>query len=103
MYSGVIKFTSGSKYGMGSLHDHYGYSALTEVKMTEKSLSFKKQYERRNDVIVYKLKKTGDIWVGSYSGKATGTGASRCVTQITNEAFFRPEGLEKILDASVDW
>lgn len=95
MYAGVLSFPEEDhKNGLGCLLDQYGYSNLTDVKMEDETLRFEKKYEHRKDVIFYSFKKEDNLWLGSYSGLATGNGASRCIIQPTQEEFFSPKGLE---------
>lgn len=92
MFSGVIGPTeSGSDVLVGRATDYYGESSLRNVLIKGDTFSFVKRYDRRSDRINYRLKKiTGNIWQGSYWGKATGSGIARCILTIVPEGFLHP-------------
>jgi hypothetical protein len=97
-YGGMILFEEDkTEGGVGELQDYYGKSELTNAILTPSDFSFTKRYVRRSDLITYTFKKVGTIWVGSYSGSATGKGGSRCILTPIEEGFLHYEGLEEFL------
>jgi len=92
MYSGVIypdKYNAMGGYA-GQLTDHFGDSTLSEMLVLPELVKFTKKYTRRDDLIYYQLKKVGDLWIGEYSGTATGSGTTQCIITEVNEGIFFP-------------
>jgi hypothetical protein len=61
----------------GELYDTWGDSKI-EGMQNEEEMSFRKEYNRRGDLIFYSFKKEGDIWIGSFKGSITGVGEAQC-------------------------
>ena len=71
----------------GQLIDLWGPSVI-KGEMNQRELSFRKVYDRRTDVISYTFKMENGIWVGEYSGSATGRGVAHCITtKVIEDAF----------------
>lgn len=97
-YSGVIikrEILSGHE---GSMCDQFGYSELSEIEIGESQVKFTKAYVHRKDLIYYSFRlKEGNIWIGEYTGKATGTGISCCTLMEVPDIFLDPHSITKML------
>ena len=94
MFAGVIFFDrGGTTEWSGLMGDPYGDSELNEVSLVEKSsLRFVKKYDNRQDLILYSFAfdEPSGMWVGGYSGIATGKGFAKCITTPVPNEFFLP-------------
>jgi len=77
----------------GTMTDKWGYSAITHFKMTDSEISFQKQYDRRPPITYSFMKKEGDVWHGTYSGRDCGEGTSKLTVVPIDESFFYPPNL----------
>jgi hypothetical protein len=75
----------------GQMHDHVGYSTITDLEMTETKLSFIKQYPSRQAISYVFNKKEGNVWTGIYEGPDCGRGFTNCIVTEVSEAFFEIE------------
>ncbi|MDD2785603.1 MAG: hypothetical protein PHS79_01765 [Patescibacteria group bacterium] len=93
MYSGVIYPNPHSEQELiGEMFDHFGESELFDVKITQEDAEFAKKYDNRNDIIRYKFRRVGDLWVGEYSSPATGRGGAKCtITEAPDSLFLPPD------------
>ena len=79
---------------IGVMDDLYGESQLTDVQITDSSLSFTKTYIKRGDPIYYEFKKNENgVFVGTWKGPAVGKGTARCWLTPVNESVFDPREL----------
>lgn len=88
MFAGVLSIDERSDFWAGSMMDHYGLSDISDGVLVDDSFSFDKKYRDRNDVISYKFRREGDLWVGGYFGTLTGSGDARCVVTPSHEGLF---------------
>lgn len=78
--------------GKGGMFDRLGTSELSDIRLSEIEFSFVKQYKSRADKIRYVFKKKDNLWIGKFSGIATGGGGSRCaIAEIPEELFIDPD------------
>ncbi len=93
MYSGVIFPNPHNEQELiGEMFDHFGESELFDVKITQEEAQFAKKYDNRNDIIYYKFRREGELWVGGYSGSATGSGGAKCtIVEAPDSLFLPPE------------
>lgn len=67
----------------GFMRDEFGYSDLTDVEVTENTVSFVKKYLiGRDDTIKYTLRKSKrqlNVWIGKYDGIQTGKDKVKCI------------------------
>lgn len=93
MYSGVIFPNPHNEHELiGEMFDHFGESKLFDVKITEEEVSFAKKYDNRSDIIYYKFWREGELWIGEYSGSATGKGGAKCtIVEAPDSLFLPPE------------
>ncbi|MBI3334700.1 hypothetical protein HYZ97_04385 [Candidatus Pacearchaeota archaeon] len=72
----------------GQMIDVWGPSII-KGEMSDREMQFKKRYEFREDIIEYKFKKQGYLWVGGYQGNiGVGEGKAQCVAaKIADDAF----------------
>ena len=72
----------------GQLIDMWGSSSI-EGEMTDDRLEFSKKYDQRKDVVNYRFKKQGGIWIGEYSGVGTEKGPAQCTTFLAEIDAFQ--------------
>lgn len=94
MFSGIIFPDPDTPSALaGVMVDDFGDSVLTQVVILPDSFSFTKKYERRPDLIHYAFRKEGSLWVGGYTGSATGRGGAKCIiTEVPKDLFTPPRG-----------
>ncbi len=85
MYHGVV---SEEETLCGHMHDKWGDSQVTNFKVSETELTFSKFYDRRPEIRYRFIKKTDDVWFGSWEGEDCGTGQSKCILTPIDESFF---------------
>lgn len=78
MFAGLIWQENSSSW-IGLMNDSEGQSRLEEVHLTPTELDFCKQYDGRQDSILYQFRLEGTLWVGSYTGTKVGQGDANCV------------------------
>lgn len=86
---------------VGAMSDRYGYSTITELKISDTELSFTKTYDGRPP-IYYSFTKTSDnTWEGTWQGTDCGNGTSRCIITEIDESFLLidEETEERLLSA----
>lgn len=90
MYAGIIFPNPENKTELiGETSDRFGESRLFDIVIDCNEARFVKKYDNRNDTINYQFKKNGNLWIGSYSGKATGEGGTKCIiTDVPDNLFF---------------
>lgn len=76
----------------GLMSDRIGESELSDVVITEDEFSFTKKYTFRDDPIRYTFHNEGDIWVGTYTGPAVGSGTANCILTKVSKDLFDPHG-----------
>ncbi len=91
VFTGVIFEDKESGELTGTMQDRFGYSDLSEIKITETEFSYCKKYINRNDLIFYSFTQEDDKWVGDYQGEATGSGQSNCLLIEVDPSFFQPK------------
>ncbi len=75
----------------GWMLDIFGRSRIFDIELTDGTLSFKKQYHDRDDVITYSFRKQGSgTLVGFYQGEAVGRDFARCILTEVSDEFFQP-------------
>lgn len=95
MFAGVIFPSSNDNPELiGEMHDYLGYSRLTKVRITPKEVRFTKKYDHRPDTINYSFRFDPEkkLWIGKYSGEATGEGGAMCViNEVPDFAYLAPQ------------
>lgn len=92
----ISPYVDGCEGFGGGMSDRFGESLLSDVKISEKKISFAKQYKNRPP-IYYQFENKGGKgtwWEGTYKGKDTGEGLAHCLVQIVNNSFFMPESIK---------
>ncbi|HOX60458.1 MAG TPA: hypothetical protein PLV72_00435 [Candidatus Magasanikbacteria bacterium] len=94
MFAGIIfPDEEGSLGGMvGEMNDDWGYSLLSDVRISSDVVSFTKRYEDRDDVIHYKFRREGSLWTGEFEGSFVGRGGAKCMITEAPEGLFVPHG-----------
>ena len=85
----------------GRMHDYVGYSAITNLKVTDTEVSFTKQYDHRKPIAYTFTKKDPfGVWVGGYNGHDCGTGLAKCLITEVDENFLalEEEKIQEMLD-----
>lgn len=91
MFHALLGKDDGDEHFSGTMNDRYGTAAITNFVLTDMMMSFSKKYLQRNDLIKYEFtEKKGDIWYGTYSGGAVGTGTAKCLVSVVDESFVSP-------------
>ena len=77
---------------IGVMNDEVGSSKLTDIRLSENTLSFIKTYdEGRERSIAYTFeKRKGNEWVGHYTLYAGEKGGARCVLTEVGDDFLTP-------------
>ena len=93
MFSGVLGPASETNSEIiGVTNDVYGEAELDQMKITDKTLSFRKKYTRKHGLTIhYTFSKQRDgSWSGDWTGPATGSGTARCILVSILESFLMP-------------
>lgn len=88
MFAGVFGTNEPSDAWSGQLADAFGMSTLSDVELTDTTLSFDKRYDGRDDTIHYEFHLDGNLWVGMYSGDYVGEGQANCIVTPIPERMF---------------
>lgn len=76
----------------GMMNDVFGDSEITDFTIDDSTMSYRKRYIHRSDVIEYVFNtKEGNTWYGTWSGPSVGTGTAKCIVTEIDEQFFQPE------------
>jgi hypothetical protein len=91
LFNGIIAPIIGdeTQYG-GNLSDYFGQSTISDVRISDRGLSFNKKYNDSEKIIKYTFKKMGELYIGSYKGQKI-KGIARCILNEINEEFFADE------------
>lgn len=94
MFAGIIFPDRESSLGgmVGEMNDDWGYSLLSDVRISADEVSFVKRYEDRDDVIRYKFRREGSLWTGEFEGSFVGRGGAKCMITEAPEGLFVPHG-----------
>ncbi len=86
----------------GWIRDEWGESILYDVSVTTETASFTKVYSHRKDTIVCTfLEKSGNIWIGEYSGEIVGVGAMWASIVPLARQFFEPANFARLAKKAV--
>ncbi len=103
LFSGVIAphKDDGTTYG-GELSDYFGESTLSEVEISDNTLSFLKTYKVSGYTSLYTFKRAGPLWFGSWGSRSgSDNGCARCIVHSVTESFFHVED-PKVLDVPTE-
>ncbi|MBL7058674.1 hypothetical protein ISS03_05055 [Patescibacteria group bacterium] len=101
MYAGTIYPNKNKPTSelIGGMNDHFGYSLLSNVHVSEQELRFVKKYTDRKDTIQYEFIRQDDgAWIGSYSGIYVGRGSAKCILTEVQKSFFLPPNKRRIIN-----
>jgi hypothetical protein len=85
----------------GTMHDAFGDSILTDIRIDESEVSYSKMYLRRGggNFIHYTFRKRKGLeWVGEFNGVDCGNGISTCLVTEVGDDFFQVESILSILN-----
>ncbi|MBI2107329.1 hypothetical protein HYT57_05085 [Candidatus Woesearchaeota archaeon] len=76
--------------GAGQICDFYGISYIEHGLMMDEELQFEKEYEGRDYAILYRLRKSGNIWVGEFlSPRVDSPGSVKALITLVEEDAFQ--------------
>jgi hypothetical protein len=83
---------------VGFIQDAFGLADISNIRIGENEIAYRKVYDGRGDPIDYRFtKREGALWAGEYSGRLTGKGIATCLITEVPESFFSPEAIMELL------
>jgi hypothetical protein len=90
MFNAIIAPSTESSYGGKMYDEQKGWSDITEFKISDKTLTFKKHYPNSTGFDYLFDKCPDGTYLGTWTNMFNGTGKARCcLTEIDESCFYR--------------